>query len=158
MRTQSASLPCLALLAALAACTPSTIPGTQISDTQDNRAVLDVLGKYQSAAQALDSDGLFALASQHYFDKSFMARGRSPVDYTHLQKMLSDKFGHLKALKLEITIKDVRVKGNDAEVDYFMVMHFSIAESAGEKWFSESDDERMVLAREDKAWKVMSGL
>jgi hypothetical protein len=151
-------LPILAALFALAACTPSTIPGTPIPDTKDNRAVLDVLSQYQQAAQALDSDGILQLASPHYFDKSFMDRGRNPVDYAHLQRTLTDKFGKLKAMRMEITIKDMKVKGDSAQVDYFMVMHFSVAESQGEKWFSESDDERMSMAREDGAWKVVAGL
>jgi hypothetical protein len=159
MRSYFAAIAATALITlGMASCTPNTIPGTPIYDTKDNRAVLDVLSQYQSASQALDSDGLLQLASTKYFDKSFMDRGRSPIDYAHLQKMLTDKFGRLKALKMEITPKDLHIKGDTAQVDYFMVMHFSVVEPQGEKWFSESDDERMSLAREDGGWKVVSGM
>jgi len=158
MRTPIAAFSAAAFSLLLAACTPSTIPGTPVEDTKDNRAVLSVIGKYQADAQALDADAMLQLASPKYFDKSFMARGRSPVDYEHLQKTLTDKFAKLKTLKMEITIKDVRVKGDRAEVDYFLVMHFAVSEPTGEKWFNESDDERMTLARENNAWKVVAGL
>ena len=158
MRRPLASSAAALLACALGACTPSTIPGTPIADTQENRAVLEVVNQYQSAAQALDPDGMFQLASTKYFDKSFIDRGRSPVDYAHLQKTLTDKFGRLKALRMELTIKDLKVKGDLAQVDFFMVMHFSVAEQQGEKWFSESDDERMQLAREGGAWKVVAGM
>jgi len=158
MRRQLALAAAALLSLSLGACTPSTIPGTPIADTKDNRAVLDVLSQYQAAFQALDSDGMLQLASPHYFDKSFMDRGRNPVDYAHLQKTLTDKFGRLKAIKLEVTVKGLQIKGDLAQVDFFMVMHFSVAEQQGEKWFSESDDERMQLAREGGAWKVVAGM
>ncbi len=158
MRRLLASSVAALLACASGACTPSTIPGTPIADTQENRAVLEVVNQYQAAAQALDPDGMFQLASPKYFDKSFIDRGRSPVDYAHLQKTLTDKFGRLKALRMELTIKDLKVKGDTAQVDYFMVMHFSVSEQQGEKWFSESDDERMQLAREGGAWKVTAGM
>ena len=152
--------PALAALCglALAACAPSLIPGTNIADNKEDRAVLDVLSQYQQAAQALDPDGILQLASPRYFDKSYMDRGRSPIDYAHLQKTLTDKFGRLKSLKMEITPKELAVNGDEARVDYFLVMHFSVVEPQGEKWFSESDDERMTLAREDGHWKVVAGL
>lgn len=146
-----------AALAILAGCSPSLIPGTRIPDRPDNREVLEVVGRYKQSAEALDLQAVLALASPAYFDKT-SARGAAPVDYAGLQRSLSEKFSRLKALKMEITIKDIRVQGDRAEVDYFLVMHFSVDLPNKEKWFPESDDQRMALARVNGEWKVTSGL
>ena len=157
MRTLPASSLAAAAVALLAGCSPSLIPGTRIPDRPDNRAVLDVVGRYKQSAEALDLQAVLALASPAYFDRT-SARGAAPVDYAGLQRALSDKYSRLKALKMEITIKDIRVQGDRAEVDYFLVMHFSVGLPNKEKWFPESDDQRMALARINGEWKVTSGL
>ena len=157
MRTLPASSLAAAAVALLAGCSPSLIPGTRIPDRPDNRAVLDVVGRYKQSAEALDLQAVLALASPAYFDRT-SARGAAPVDYAGLQRALSDKYSRLKALKMEITIKDIRVQGDRAEVDYFLVMHFSVDLPNKEKWFPESDDQRMALARINGEWKVTSGL
>ena len=152
--------PLLAATAAavsLCACAPALIPGTRIPDRPDHRAVLEVLGRYQQSAEALDTKALLGMAAPNYFDRT-SARGAAPVDYTGLQRSLTEKFGRVKALKMEITVKDVRVEGDRAEVDYFLVMHFALDLPAKEKWFPESDDQRMTLARNGDEWKVTSGL
>jgi hypothetical protein len=147
----------IAALAACAACSHSMIPGTKIADNPDNHAVLEVLGRYKQAAEALDMPAVLALASPAYFDRT-SARGAAPVDYPGLKKELTEKFNRVKALKMEVTVKDVRVNGDHAEIDYFLVMHFSLDLPAKEKWFPESDDQRMTLARDGASWKVTSGL
>ena len=161
MRTLPRSLAAQALaafaLAALCACSPSLIPGTRIPDRADNRAVLEVLGRYKQAAEALDMASVLALASPAYFDRT-SARGAAPVDYAGLQKTLTEKFGRVKAIKLEITVKDVRTEGDRAEIDYFLVMHYSLDLPAKEKWYPESDDQRMALAKINGQWKVTAGL
>ena len=146
-----------AALALCAGCSPSLIPGTRVADRPDNRAVLEVLGRYKQSAEALDMPAVLALASPAYFDRT-SARGAAPVDYAGLQRALSEKFGRVKALKMDITVKDVRVDGDRAEIDYFLVMHFALDLPSKEKWFPESDDQRMALARINGAWKVTSGL
>jgi hypothetical protein len=148
--------PALAALA-LAACSPSLIPGTRIPDKADNRAVIDVLGRYKQAAEALDMASVLALASPAYFDRT-SARGAAPVDYAGLQKSLTEKFGRVKAIKMEITVKDVRVEADRAEIDYFLVMHYSLDLPSKEKWYPESDDQRMALQRINGQWKVTAGL
>ena len=146
-----------ALCSALAACSPSLIPGTRIPDKADNRAVIEVLGRYKQAAEALDMAGVLALASPAYFDRT-SARGSPPVDYAGLQKTLTEKFGRLKAIKMEITVKDVRAEGDRAEIDYFLVMHYSLDLPDKEKWYPESDDQRMTLSKVNGEWKVTAGL
>jgi hypothetical protein len=149
-----------ALAAALlvGACAPSLIPGTQIADKPDTRAALDVLSKYKRASESLDADAVMALAAPSYFDSGSGTRNRQTVDYEGLKKAIPAEFERLKALRMDITVKDARVQGDKAQVDYFLVLHYSLKLPSGEKWHSESDDVRLSLAKVDGAWKVTSGL
>ncbi len=140
---------CAALLA-LAACGPRLIPDTQIEDTPDTRAVLDVVGKYREAVEARDSDGVLLLVSKQYFDKN--------LDYAALQKELPKKFALVKTDKLDLEIKDVRVRGDDAGVDVYYTEHYLVALPSGEVWEQRSDDSRLKLRRESGTWRIVAGL
>ena len=45
-------------------CAPRRIPGTDLDDTPDNRAIIDVMGKYKKAFEARDVDGRLARAGR----------------------------------------------------------------------------------------------
>lgn len=151
--------PALLLSLLLAAgCSPRLIPGTKIVDRPENRAALQVLSEYKRAAEALDADAVLALAAPDYFDTGSSHRGRQSVDRAALEKQVPEELRRLKALRMDITVKDARVDGDRAEIDYFLVLHYSLALPAGEKWLSESDDARLSLAREGGKWMVTAGL
>ena len=60
--------PALAAALALAACVPPRIPGTEIEDTSENRAVYEVIREYGAAMQRKDAAAVLALVSADYFD------------------------------------------------------------------------------------------
>lgn len=138
------------LLAATSACGPKLIPDTTIEDTPETRAVLDVLGRYKSAVEARDSGAVLAIVSPRYFDKN--------LDYGALQKELPKKLGIVKTDKLDLEVKDVHVKGDDASIDLFYTEHYLVALPAGDEWQQRSDDSRMSFRREDGNWKIVAGL
>ena len=142
----------------MAACAPSLIPGTQIDDRPENRATLQVLSDYKRAAEALDAEAVLALAAPDYFDSGASSRSKRSVNYAALQEQIPAEFRRLKALRMDITVKNARVEGDKAQIDYFVVLHYSIALPSGDKWMSESDDARLSLAKEDGKWKVTAGL
>ena len=55
-------------------------------------------------------------------------------------------------------IKDVQVKGDQANVDYFQVLRYAVNTPSGERWKSESDDARMKMVKIGQEWKIASGL
>jgi hypothetical protein len=142
----------------LFACAPSLIPGTRIADRPETRAALDVLSKYKIASEALDSDAVLELAAPTYFDNGSSSRNRQVVDYENLKTVVPAEFEKVRALRMDITVKDARVEGDKAEIDYFLVLHYSLKLPSGEKWHSESDDARLSLAKMGGKWKVTSGL
>jgi len=158
MRIAAAPLTLLLLLGA--ACSHNTIPGTNIRDAPENRAILDVLAAYKAAMEARDPDALLALAAPNYFDKGDPTRMATtgPLDYGTLRRDLPEDFKDVKSVHLDITVKDVKVDGDKAQVDYYAVLRYAVGVVSGEKWFSEADDARMRLVKLNGKWKIASGL
>jgi hypothetical protein len=149
-----------ALLACLtvAACSHATLPGTNIRDTPQNRAVLDVFARYKQALEARDTTAIFALAAPGYSDSGDPARGIAPTEYGTLQEKLKNDLSRVTGVRLEATIKDLEVKEEQARLDYFQVLRYAVATPSGEKWKSESDDARMRFVRINGEWKIAAGL
>ncbi len=149
-----------ALLACLlaAACSHATIPGTNIRDNPENRAVLDVFGRYKQALEARDANAILGLTAPGYSDPGDPARGIGPTDRQGLQEKLKADLAKVLGVRLEATIKDLAVKDDTARLDYFQVLRYAIAGDTGEKWKSESDDARMRFVRVNGEWKIASGL
>lgn len=142
----------------LIACSHATLPGTEIPDSPQNRAVLDVFVRYRDALEARDATSLLALAAPAYSDSGDTSRGVGPIDYAGLQQKLQTDFARVNGIKLEATIKDIDVKGDAARVDYFQVLRYSVKTPTGESWKSESDDARMKFVKVKGEWKIASGL
>lgn len=151
----------LPLLAALAACGSPLIRNTTIPDNQDTRAVLQVLSQYKNAFEALDASAVTALVAETYFDKGDASKNAAPRDLAALQKNLPEDYKRIKTIKLDFTVKDLRIDSDQAEIDYFVVMHYLLQFDATPlrfPWKDEQDDARLVLVRVGGAWKIQSGL
>jgi hypothetical protein len=151
----------LALLACLsaAACSHATLPGTNIEDTPQARAVLDVFGRYRHALEARDSAALVGLTAPEYADAGDPSRGLAPADHASLQQRLQTDLGKVTGLRFEATIRDLAFNGAEqARLDYFQVLRYAVATPSGEKWKSESDDARMQFVRVNGEWKIASGM
>ena len=157
MRTLGRPLAVFAILS-LAACSHATIGGTNVADTRENREVVEVLGKYKMAAEAKDVDALMQLVSTDYFDVAIPGKGRDARDYSQLKAALQQSFEKMKTLKLEMHLRDVKVVGDQANVDYFAISRYDLVLPSGEKWFTDSDDARLKLQRQQGQWKIVSGL
>lgn len=148
----------LLAVAALAACAHRTIAGTNVPDSPENRAVLQVLANYKQAMEARDANALLSLAAPGYFDKGDPTRPADPHDLEGLRKAVPRDFNGVRALKLDIDVRNLKVDGDRAQVDFFGVMRYAVAVPNGEKWFTESDDQRMKFVKVDGDWKISSGL
>ena len=146
------------VLAALAACSHAQVPGTSIDDTPTNRAIIDVFTKYHQALEARDPTAILALAAPEYADPGDPSHGIGPTDLASLQTKLQSDFSKVTGLKLEATVKELAVNGEQAHLDYFQVLRYAVATPTGEKWKSESDDARMKFVRVNGEWKIASGL
>ena len=145
-------------LLSLAACSHNLIPGTDIPDRPDTRAVIDVFAKYKLANEARDANAIFALTAPSYFDEGDVSHARAPMDYEGMKKKVSQDLSAVKSIRLDLTVRDLKVEGSKANIDYFATVSYAVAVPTGERWKRESDDARLRLLKIGGAWKIVAGL
>ncbi len=158
MRITVRPVACLIALAAFAGCSPKRIPGTQIDDTPDTRAVVAVIDAYRHAAERRDADAVMALVSSKYFDDGGTPDPGDDVDYDQLRQRLVGDYAKLVAVRLEIDVRGIDVTEGKADAYVFYDERFRIRTRTGEVPKQASDVHRMRFVREDGAWKFVSGL
>lgn len=145
-------------LLVLAACGPHNIPGTQIADTDDSRAIINVMERYRSALEARDAKALQALVSKSFRDNAGTEDPEDDLTYDNLPQALPTLFARIEAPKVDMDIRQVDVKRNGvATVIYYWNATWR-APALLEKPQRDSELEQMVLQKEDGQWRIVSGI
>ena len=148
-----ALLPILLLVAA-PGCGPHRIPGTDLEDTGDTRAIIDTISRYNSALEARDANGILALVDPDFRDNAGTLTPEDDIDIQRLRTVLPQRLAKLQDVAVRIEIKTIEVKGDRANAVYTWVSQFKL----GGKSMTESDIKRMELKREADGWKILSGI
>ncbi len=143
---------------ALAACSPSLIPGTEVKNTRDNRDVYGVIKAYAAALQRRDAAAVLALVSPDYFDGAGTPTPEDDLDRAGLERALAADLGKIDSLKLEVGVKKIEVDGDTARADLYYDNYFRVVTPGGAAPKRQSDLSRMVFKKVDKAWMIVSGL
>jgi ketosteroid isomerase-like protein len=134
------------------------IPNTEIPDTVENRAIIQVVDEYRKAFDRRDVEGIMALVSRSYFDDAGTSDKADDVDYAHLPKVLTDTFGRVLQMRLELGVTNIVRNGDDATVELFYDALYKVATASTQVSKRDSDVQRLLLKREGQAWKIVSGL
>lgn len=145
------------ILVAAAGCA-RTIPGTEIDDTRDNRAIMGVIDAYKKAFEARDAAAALALVSKDYFDDAGTADAVDDLDRAQLGRALPETLARLPVVKLELTVTRIQVDGDKAAAYMFHDARYRVATPRGEIAKRDEDLARMTFKREGDAWKITSGL
>ena len=149
----------LALVAlSLAACSSRRIPGTEIRDTPDTRAIVAVIDGYRQAAERRDAEGVLALVSPAYFDDAGTPDPADDLDYGQLRTVLPENYARLTAVRLGIGVREVDVQGDRATANVFYDGHYRVATAAGEAPKQASDVAQMKFVRDAGKWRIAGGL
>jgi ketosteroid isomerase-like protein len=148
----------LALTGLLAACGSRRIPGTDIKDNKDTRAVVAVIDQYRAASERRDAAAVLVLVSTKYFDDAGTPDPSDDIDYGQLKKRLAGDFSKVTTLRLDIGVRRIDVEDDHAAAYVFYDEHYRIATQGGEVAKAASDPHRMSFVREDGAWKIVAGL
>ena len=89
----------LALSLGICACAHSKIRGTQIDDTEENRAILLIVEEYHRAVEDLDADAVLALVSPKYFEDNGNTIEADDYDYKGLSDGLKANFSRTRTEK-----------------------------------------------------------
>lgn len=150
-----------ALLAlALTGCAPKKIPGTDLDDTTETRAVIDVLQKYRQAVEAKNMDALVKLADPSFRDDGGSTNPDDDLDYDSLPGKLAARMAKVSELKLDVTVRRIEFDSEEkvARVTYSYQLSFKMPEYSSRAQ-SENDIKQMLLKRVgDQEWKITSGI
>jgi hypothetical protein len=144
---------------ALAGCEPKLIPGTDLRDTKEDREILDVIGTYRNAMETRNSEAILKLVASNFFETSGSPEGNDNFDRVGLQAKLKTWTEKASSVRVAIEVKQITFEGDQAKVRYFFDANFQIpGPNNTQQWKRETDTKEMLLRREDKTWKIVSGI
>lgn len=141
-------------------CPPRYIPGTNIIDNDENRAIFILIEKYRRAFEEKDIDTIMSLVSKRFYENGGNADPSDDYDYEGLRKNLKEKFSKTKAQGLEIRIKSIEFnkEKDSVSVKYNYFVKFQMTLATGDRWETSSDSAEMVFVKENGEWKIIKGL
>jgi hypothetical protein len=142
------------LLLAAVGCAAHKIPGTDIDETSDTNAIIEVVGKYNTAIDAQDAAGILALVDKSFYDDAGTLTPEDDLDYATLKTKLPVMLQKFQDVRVRITVKTLNVVGDKASLVYNYVITFRI----GQKVSTDSDIKRMDFKRVGGVWKIVKGV
>lgn len=143
-------------------CATKLIPGTQARDTPQNREIYDILRHLVTKMRAKNIDDIVAVVSKSYFEDMGTPQQDDDYGYETLKdKILPKTFSAVDDIFLSIDVHDIVVRDNDnyAHVDIRYLSRAKVRLPEGEPtWDSHKEFNRLIFAREDGRWMVVSGL
>ncbi len=158
VRRSTVALVLLAGSLAGAGCAARRIPGTQIPDNSDTRAVVAAIDTYRQAAERRDPAAILALVSDRYFDDAGTPDPSDDLDRQALERKLTADFERLTTMRLDIAVRRIEVDAGRASAFVFFDAYYRIKTRGGEIAKQASDLHRMKLVKEGGRWKFASGL
>ncbi len=136
------------------------LPGTSIPATEENEAILETIDTYRQKVATRDVEGLLLLASQNYFEDGGTPEASDDYGYDGLRQILTNRLGRVSSIRYDIQYRNLRVKGNRAEVDAYLNGAFELVSDVGERYRRINDMHRFVLERRDGSspWRFVSGM
>jgi uncharacterized membrane protein YheB (UPF0754 family) len=150
----------VALALGLSGCMPKKIPGTEIDDTSDTRAVMALFQEYRKAVEGRDAKTIIGLCDESFSDDGGSADPDDDMVYSSLAKDLPERFARVQDVRLEMSIRKIELNEDAtiARVTYSYTLTFRMPKytSRGQ---SETDLKQMTLRRiDEKTWKITSGI
>lgn len=142
-------------------CTPKKIPGTDINDNDDTRAILNVIESYRLAVEKKDAPTIVMLADQTFRDDGGTTNPDDDLDYETLGAVLADRLQKFQDVKLEINVRKIEFDetGAHARAVYTWSSTFKLP-GLSSKSQTEGEIKQMAFIRADKKapWKIVSGI
>src|SRR6266568_6161214 len=134
----------LALLALAAGCKPSLLPGTDVPESRDTRAVYDVMQAYRAALEKRDPKAVLALVAPTYFDTAGTPEPGDDLDRAGLEASLEKDLPRTEGQRVELTIRKIEVNGDDAVVEIFYDSFYRVKTGTALVPRRDSDLEREI--------------
>jgi uncharacterized protein (TIGR02246 family) len=147
-------------LAAAVACAPKLLPGTDVTETPDTRAIYDLVQHWVKAMNDRNAAGVLALVAPDYYDDAGTPDPADDMDRSKIEKALAEDFARVEGQKLGVTIRRIDVDGpaGTATAELYYDSYYRVRTPTGEIPRRDSDVYRLRLKRIDGAWKIAGGL
>lgn len=150
----------LSLCAVLAACGPGYLDVAQkVPATAENKAVYEVLKAYHQAVEERDIEALKSLISPQFHENG--GTTDDPSDDYGYDKLISRLVmlrDNVKKLHLQIQLREIEIKGDDAAAEVHFVGTALLTEGGVDNYRTWDDVNRLKMKREDGQWHIISGL
>jgi hypothetical protein len=154
--TNRLAIPLLALLAA--GCSSKRIPGTEIRDSAENRAIYSVVEDYVEALNKRDPAGVLTQVAPDYFDDAGTPEPTDDLDRERLEKALAEDLARVEGAKLAVSLRKIEVQGETAFAEVFYDSYYRVQTPAGPVPRRDSDVHRIRLKKVGPNWKIAAGL
>ncbi len=139
------------------ACASKRIPGTELEDTDDTRAILAVMERYRSALEAKDAKAIQALVAESFREDGGTETPDDDLTYANLGEHLGNLFQALDNPKVELNVRRVNIQDEVATAIYYWNATWKMP-SLTSRGQNDSELEQMVLQKVDGQWKIVSGI
>jgi hypothetical protein len=140
-----------------AACAPRRIPGTELPDNEDTRAILAIMERYRTGLEARDAKAIQALVSEDFKEDGGTESPEDDLTYANLPAHLSNLFQRVDNPKVELSVRRVEIEDEDATAIYFWNASWRMP-SLTSRPQSDSELEQMHLKKINGEWKIVSGI
>lgn len=155
-----AMLTVLMLAAVFSGCATTTLPGTEIEETPENREIYDLVQRYRRDIEERDIADLRKLISRDYFENA--ATTDDTTDDYGYDKLIADVMpilkDNIKRVKVDVRVTDIKVGERRAKAEFEYTTRFLYTEGGKEGWVAANDFNRLEFVREDGVWKIADGL
>jgi hypothetical protein len=136
------------------------IPGTNVVDTEVNRAIIKTVEDYRLSIEQRDVDRLLMLASDRYSEDSGTPRTDDDYRYDGLKQVLTTRLSRVRSIRYTIQYRNIRqVADNEVEVEVHLNGSFELMSESGERYRNIDDFHHFMLERTAKdRWKFLSGM
>jgi hypothetical protein len=134
------------------------IPNTSVSDTEENRVVLEVVERYRMGMERRDVPLLMTLASPQYHADGGTPRPDDDFGFDGLKRVLKERLSQLESLRYDLEYRDLRIENGRAQVDVYVDASWVWAGDGGNRVGRMSEHQRLELIFDGKRWLFTRGM
>ena len=145
---------------------PSSLPGTEIPNTPEARAVLEVVEKYRISFLRKDAPAVWALAHTSYHDQAGTDDPTDDVDFNSLGPLLRTRLAQIDTLRFAIDYVSLRVERDRAILRVWIDASYRMKPILGpdgrpreqSNYETQQDFAEFELVHDKDLWRFVRGL
>lgn len=138
-------------------CATRHIPGTEIIDTNDSRAILAIMEKYRSAVEAKDAKAIQSLVAEDFREDAGTETPDDDLTYANLPEHVATLFQNVDKPRVDLSVRRVDVQDDTATAIYYWKASWKMP-TLTTRPQSDAELEQMVFKRVKGDWKIVSGI